>query len=55
MRVPIIRPSTAVKPIVDATLRPSRSAHIEAPLPRWAITTAPLARSPMISGNWRAT
>ena len=36
MRVPIISPSTAVKPIVLATLRPSRIAHRLAPLPRWA-------------------
>jgi hypothetical protein len=42
-RVPIIRPSTAVKPIVFATLRPSFTAHMLAPLPRWAKTTRALA------------
>ena len=55
MRVPIISPSTAVNPIDEATLRPSRSAHIDEPLPRWAITTAPFARSPISAGNCRLT
>src|SRR5215475_8061832 len=42
-RVPIGRPSSAVKPIVLSTLRPPESAHIEAPLPRCATTTRRLA------------
>ncbi|MNN62142.1 hypothetical protein D3C81_1774230 [compost metagenome] len=42
-RVPIGRPSTAVKPMVLATLRPPCMAHRLAPLPRWATTTRPAA------------
>ena len=38
-RVPITRPSTAVNPIVLATLRPSLTAQRLAPLPRCAKTT----------------
>ena len=40
-RVPIGRPSTAVKPIVLATLRPPTMAHMLLPLPRWATTVRP--------------
>src|SRR5437764_565749 len=40
-RVPIGRPSTAVKPMVVATLWPPRRAHRLAPLPRWAPTVRP--------------
>jgi hypothetical protein len=40
-RVPIGRPSTAVKPIVLATLRPADSAHMLAPLPRCSTTVRP--------------
>ena len=43
LRVPITRPSSAVNPIVDATLLPSAIAHIDAPLPRCATTTRPAA------------
>ena len=35
LRVPIIRPSSGVKPMVVSTLFPSRTAASEAPLPRW--------------------
>ena len=34
-RVPIIRPSSGVKPMVVSTHFPSRTAAMEAPLPRW--------------------
>ena len=44
-RVPIGSPSSAVKPRVLSTLRPSRTAHIEAPLPRWAMMARPFAAS----------
>ena len=40
-RVPIGRPSRAVKPIVLSILFPETSAHMEAPLPRWATRTRP--------------
>ena len=50
-RVPIGRPSSAVKPIVLSTLRPPSSAHIEAPLPRWATITRPPAISGATSGR----
>ena len=40
-RVPIGRPSTAVKPIVLATLRPPTIAHMLLPLPRCATTVRP--------------
>ena len=33
------------KPMVVATLRPARAAHRLAPLPRWAMSTRPCARS----------
>jgi hypothetical protein len=45
-RVPIGKPSRAVKPIEVATLRRPRSAHMLAPPPRWAITTRPSALTP---------
>ena len=38
-----MRPSSAVKLMVVATLRPSTSAHMLAPLPRWATTVRPAA------------
>jgi hypothetical protein len=41
--VPIGRPSTAVKPIVLATLRPFVIAHMLEPLPRCSTTTLPAA------------
>ena len=37
--MPIGSPSSAVKPIVLSMLCPPASAHIEAPLPRWATIT----------------
>ena len=40
-RVPIGSPSSAVKPIVVATLFPSRIAHMLQPFPRCAATTRP--------------
>ncbi len=46
-RVPIGRPSTAVKPIVLAMLRPPCIAHMLAPLPRCAATT----RAPASAGS----
>ena len=39
--MPIGRPSTAVKPIVLATLRPLVIAHMLEPLPRCSTTTLP--------------
>ena len=36
-RVPIMRPSSGVNPMVVSTLFPSRTAASEAPLPRWQI------------------
>ena len=41
MRVPIIRPSIAVKPIDDVWLLRPTIAHMLAPLPRWATMTRP--------------
>ena len=38
-RVPIIRPSRGVKPIVVSMLRPFRIAAIEQPLPKWQLTS----------------
>ncbi len=38
LRVPIITPSSGVRPIVVSTLLPSRTAAQEQPLPRWAVT-----------------
>ena len=35
LRVPIIRPSSGVKPMVVSMLFPPRTAASEAPLPRW--------------------
>ena len=40
-RVPMIRPSSGVKPIVVSTTRPSRTAHSEEPLPKWQLTSLP--------------
>ena len=54
-RVPMGRPSSAVKPIVLSTLRPASSAHMEAPLPRWATITFLLARSGATSRRRSAT
>ncbi len=34
-RVPIIRPSSGVIPMLVSTLRPWSIAHTEAPLPKW--------------------
>ncbi|CFO09351.1 Uncharacterised protein [Bordetella pertussis] len=48
-RVPIGRPSSAVKPMVLSTLRPSTMVQAETPLPRWAATILP----PAISGSAR--
>ena len=39
------KPSSAVKPIVLSTLRPPWMAHMDAPLPRCATITRPLAIS----------
>ena len=49
VRVPIISPSIAEKPMVVATLRSPRIAHRLAPLPRCATTQRPCASSP-----WRS-
>src|SRR5260370_17016729 len=38
-RVPIMRPSSRVNPMVVATLRPSRIAAKEQPFPRWQVTS----------------
>ena len=43
--MPIGRPSTAVKPIVLATLRPPAIAHMLAPLPRCSTTVLPRGRA----------
>jgi hypothetical protein len=43
VRVPISRPSTGVKLIVVAILRCRATAHMLAPLPRWAMTIVPSA------------
>ena len=50
-RVPIGRPSTAVKPIVLATLRPANRAHMLAPLPRCRTTVRPAAACGSIDSN----
>ena len=42
-RVPIGNPSTAVKPMVLATLAPALTAHMLAPLPRCSTTVRPAA------------
>ena len=43
LRVPMGRPSTAVKPIVLVMLRPDSIAHMLAPLPRCSTTVRPAA------------
>ena len=48
---PIASPSSAVKPIVLSTLFPPLMAHMEAPLPRWATITRPLAISGATCGR----
>ena len=53
-RVPIGRPSRAVKPIVLSTLFPETMAHMEAPLPRWATRTRPVAISGATFGSLSA-
>ena len=50
-RVPIIRPSSAVNPMVEATLRRPCMAHRLAPLPRCATTTRPFAAAPRWPGS----
>jgi len=51
LRLPIIRPSSAEKPIVAATLfRPIMPQRL-APLPRWAPITRPCASSPWRSAS----
>jgi hypothetical protein len=54
-RVPIARPSTAVKPIVLATLDPAFIAHMLAPLPRWRMTVFPDAARASSPGSTEAT
>ena len=54
-RVPIGSPSTAVKPIVLATLRPPSSAHMLEPLPRWHTMVLPAAARASCSGSAEAT
>ncbi len=54
-RVPIGRPSTAVKPIVVATLCPPEIAHMLAPLPRWKTTVRPEAARASSAGSTEAT
>jgi len=51
VRVPIIRPSTAVNPIVLAMLTPWSSAHMLAPLPRCSTTVRPAAAFGSVSGS----
>jgi hypothetical protein len=51
VRVPIGSPSTAVNPMVLATLRPLSIAHMLAPLPRCATTSLPAAHSGAIRGS----
>ena len=53
VRVPMGRPSTAVKPIVVATLRPRAIAHMLAPLPRCATISLPSAHSGAMRGQHR--
>ena len=53
-RVPMGRPSSAVKPIVLSTLRPACMAQSDAPLPRWAAITRPAAASGATSGKTEA-
>ena len=53
-RVPIGRPSTAVKPMVLAMLRPPCSAHMLAPLPRCSTTVRPRAASASMPGSTEA-
>ena len=50
-RVPIGSPSTAVNPIVLATLRPATSAHMLLPLPRCATIVRPAAARGSTCGN----
>ncbi len=54
MRVPIISPSTAVNPIVLATLRPPCIAHMLAPLPRCRTMVRPAAARGELSGSTEA-
>src|SRR5438477_261769 len=51
VRVPITSPSSAVNPIVVATLLPASNAHIDAPLPRCATITRPRAATGSIAGS----
>ena len=51
VRVPITNPSSAVKPIVVATLALACIAHIDAPLPRCATMTRPRAAAGSIEGS----
>jgi len=53
-RVPIISPSSVLKPIVVPTLRPASSAHRLAPLPRWATIVRPAAARRSTSGSLAA-
>jgi hypothetical protein len=50
-RVPIIKPSSAVKPMLLATLRPPCMAHMLAPLPRCMTTVRPCAARTSTSGK----
>lgn len=54
LRVPMGNPSNAVKLMVVATLRPACSAHMLAPLPRWATTVRPSAARRSTSGSFDA-
>ena len=54
-RVAITMPSSGVKPMVVSTERPSRTAHSDAPAPRWQVTTRSAAASrPSIAAPRRA-
>jgi hypothetical protein len=53
-RVPIGNPSTAVKPMVVATLRPASIAHMLEPLPRWNTTVRPAAARSSSAGSREA-
>ena len=51
-RVPIMRPSSGVNPIVVSTLRPPSTAVIEQPFPRWQVTT--FSDRKFFPSNWAA-
>ncbi len=54
-RVPMQRPSSTLKPMVVATLRPACRAHRLAPLPRCIATVRPRAAAGSSAGSAEAT